>query len=115
VNPVPSADFKRSELLGLTIHERIKRVASLWARSGFRVTALTLPPAWFCSVEQAPAPFLTVCDSGLALILLGTKVPVILRFDGIQTMRMEFREVIGGQDSARPMTVEVDLSPKDDA
>ena len=114
MNPVPSAEFTRHELLGLTIHERIRRVASAWARAGFRVTSLTLPPRWFASVEQTPAPFLTVCDSGLALVLLGTKVPLVLRFDGIETMQMEFREVIGGRDSALPMVVEIDLDPKDE-
>lgn len=109
MNPVPPAP-KYAEFTGLTIHQRLKRVAYRWAESGFVIVSLRCPPSQFGDLEQVPHPFLTVGERGLEIVLLGKGVPFEPRFDGVSTMQMEFRQA-NGDDPV--MVVEIELKPVD--
>ncbi len=98
----------REQFAGLTIHERVKKVTNRLAQSGYRVTRLTLPPGLFSSLEYVPYPFLTGCETGLALMLLGEKVPLFPRYDDSRFVRFEFYKIGEAQ---MLQALEIDLDP----
>lgn len=99
MNAQPSVNTK--EFVGLTITERISRVGAAYAREGWVLDSVELPPSTYYIFESIAGSQPTryrASDRGLEILILGYWVWLSVKFDRHQVCRL--RAILPNMSSA---------------
>ena len=109
---IPSLEFGKEDFVGRTFPQRISKIAIRLADAGYRLVELHPSPAHMYYIEQFQSPPLCVGEKSLALFVLGEKVPISIRYDGVRTIHVVFRPADRAID-ATVFAAEVELCPEE--